>query len=362
MYPVSARFLSALSASHILSTRVEAWTSAGWFAVPILDGSVKVTARNRVRRTASLTVAPDLWPDNPTDPLSPYSARLRAFRGIHYPDGTTEEVPVFFGRVVDAEEQDDDTISVEAEDMAAPVVDDEFETPAAAQTGDRVVDEIARLIRETIPNAQVDDTTDASATVPALVWDRDRAGACDQLAESIGGEWFADPDVPDGVPARFRTRPGPTLADPPVWTLADGVNGTVVRAPRSQSRRGVANAVVVTVERPDTNPLHVVVRDNDRTSPTWYWGPFGHAPMHYSNDAIVTVDQAYTAGAAQLARMTGLARSRTVRCVPNPALDVGDVVTIRYRGVDELHLVDEYELPLTAGGDMRLSTRSTLDG
>jgi len=87
-------------------------------------------------------------------------------------------------------------------------------------------------------------------------------------------------------------------------------------------------------------------------------GHFGGVAWFYRTPLVANVEQARNAGAALLAKSTGLTRTRNVTCVPNPALEVGDRVDITVNGLIERHAIDGYTLPLGAADAMQITTRS----
>jgi hypothetical protein len=55
-----------------------------------------------------------------------------------------------------------------------------------------------------------------------------------------------------------------------------------------------------------------------------------------------------------------MSRQLTLSCVPNPALDSGDVIRVRFPdGATETHLVDGFTVPLEPGSAMSIQTRSS---
>jgi hypothetical protein len=353
MWPVSGAFLDALGHSHAVTTRIEAWF--GGVLVGTVDGAtgtVSVTARNRVRRTVDLTVPEDLYPADDADLLHPYGTELRVWRGID----TVGEVPIFAGRIQHGDDRlrFDGSASIGGLDPFATINDARFETPKALP-GTPNLAAIRQLIGEVFPDAAfVTTAADTSAIPTGLMWDRDRGQAVDDLATAAGVEVFADPG------GTFHIEMLATFDDPAVWTLADGEGGTVVSDARTVSREGVYNVVVVIVERADgAQPLRVVIEDTDPLSPTRISGPFGRVPRFYRSPLITSEGQAQIAGRALLARSTGLTRTRTVQCVPNPALEAGDRIDIVVGGVTERHIADSFTLPIDAsGGAMTIVTRS----
>jgi hypothetical protein len=361
MWPASGPFLDALPYSQSIVTKVEAWRAGQLLGlIDISEGHVDVTARNRVRRTCELVVPSTLWPVEPTDMLAPYGTYLRCYRGIDLGSGP-EYVPVFHGRVQTVDDRDqfgDAGIDVHAVDLMADVNDARFESPRAGPTGTSIISAITTLITEAVPDAGivVDSGVDTTSVVPSgMLWDQDRGKAIDDLAQAIGAEVFAGPD------GGFRIRNVPTIDDPAVWSVAEGVAGTLVTAGRSLSREGVYNVVVTVVERANGDlPLRFVAADSNPTSPTYVGGVFGRVPRFLRNPLVTSTWQAEAAGLALLARSIGATRTRTVSCVPNPCLDAGDVLSVVAGGVTETHIADTLTLPLHAdGGAMTIGTRST---
>ncbi|GAA2636938.1 hypothetical protein GCM10010399_82590 [Dactylosporangium fulvum] len=361
MWTVSSRFAAALSQSHQVISRVDAWRGGTLLGtIDTSEGSVNVTARNRVRRTAELVVPANLYPTEPADLLSPYGTYLQAWRGIDYGD-TQELVPIFYGRVdaIDDSDQFDAQIEVRCSDRMADVNDARFETPRAAPTGTTIVSAITTLLLEACPDASVNVAAgvDQTSTVPSgLMWDIDRGKAVDDLATSIGAEVFA---VPNG--SGFHIRRVPTLYDAPQWTANEGTYGTLVTAGRSVSRDGVYNVVVTIVERANGDlPLRFVAEDANPASPTFVGGLFGRVPRFLRNPLVTNAAQAEAAGYALLARSVGATRTRNITCVPNPAAEAGDVITAVVAGAAETHIADTFTLPLHPdGGAMTVGTRST---
>lgn len=356
MWQVSARFLPALTRSHGMTLRAEAWYGDTLVAtIPVGDGGITATARNRIRRTLDLTVPEYLYPADPGDALTPFGAELRIWRGIDYGD-SREEIPVFQGRVDegDGRRRFGGQVAISGTDPGSTLNDARFETPRAAPAGWSITATIRQLILEADPGTSVSSTVTVDGRVPAgLSWDRDRGQAVDDLAKAIGADVWAGPD---GV---WHITPQPTLTDPAVWTLTDGVDGCVVEDSQKVSRAGVYSVIVVIAERADgTTPLRLVVADTDPTSPTYVGGPFGRVPRFYSSPLLSTTTQMRAAGAALLAKSTGLTRTRAITCVPNPALEVGDRIDISVGGETEQHIVDDFRLPLAADGTMSITTRA----
>lgn len=101
MYPVSERFLRALTESHTPVTEVVLYRADGGVeTLEHVGGSITVDRGSAVHRTCSIQVADvGLIPRTPTDRLAVYGARLRVSCGVDYGTGDRELVPVGVFRV-----------------------------------------------------------------------------------------------------------------------------------------------------------------------------------------------------------------------------------------------------------------------
>lgn len=364
MYAVTSVFLAALRQAHAVEVQVDAYRSNALVqaALPILDGSVTVDAGSRVRRQLSLTLAPEagLW-----DTLAPTGTELRPKRGIRYPNGSVEWVPL--GRFdVDTQRMGyapSGTLSLTAPDRWVRVQRARFEAPATSVYGATVKSEIERLVTGAVPGITVANTATSTATVGAVAWDTDRDGAVDEMAKAIGAEAFFD------VNGNLVIRDVPTLAgQAAVWTVDASATGVLLDADRERSRTRTYNVVVASSSATDgVAPFTpVTVADSDPTSPTYVGGAFGRVPYFYSSPLLATSGQATAAAQTILERVRGLAAQLSLESIVNPALDAGDVIDAllppeRYdmaRPVEH-HIVDKVTIPLTVGGTQSIATRSS---
>lgn len=360
MRSVSEQFLDTIRGAHRTRTIVDAYY--GGLPVgqdlPLVDGSISADRGSNVRRTASLTFAGSVFPTAPDAPLSPYGSRLRIRRALVYGDGAEEVVTLGWYRVDSASRSSHlDSVSVEASDLSALLVDAQFLTPYTVPTTVPVATTVAALVTAAVPDAPV--TVNVSRTLDrpgAATYDSDRAAAIAELATSIGAELYANADG------------GFTLADvpdldttPPVWSVDTGSRGVRVSMSRQQTRENVTNGIVIRAEDSsgDSGVWQHVETDDDPKSPTWWEGPFGKVPKFYSSPSITTVDQAAAAGASLLRESLGLSRSLDLGLVPNFALEPGDVIAVENDdGIIESHLLETLSIPLSPGGDMTASTRA----
>lgn len=359
MYAVTPAFLDALRRSHVVTVQVDAYRGATLLQtdLPISGGAVTVDGGAQIRRTLSLTVAdPGLDPKvDPLATLAPFGSDLVVKRGIRFPNGTTEWVPLGRFRIESVTATvAQNAIEVTGSDRAATVKDARFTAITQSVTSNTVVQEITRLIRDALPGLVVTDLTGATAGTPSVYWERERWDAIEQLGQAIGADVYFDP-AGNGVIA-----PAPVVTTSPAWMIDAGELGVMVDGSRETSRETVYNGVVASGESDgDIPPVTATVWDTVPSSPTYYAGTFGAKPYFYVSPLLTTTTQCSNAASAMLDRVRGLIRQLELSCVPNPALESGDVIRVLFPdGTYETHLVDAFTVPLDPGTAMSLKTRS----
>lgn len=357
MYAVSPVFGQALRASHTAVVRVDAYAGGVLLIedLPITGGSVSVNPGTGVRRTLDVTIADEsLWPQ-----LDVIGVELRPYRGVRYPSGATEVVPlgVFGADAVSMRVKPGSGIQVRsAPDRWARVMRQQFETPEASVRNNLVREEIIRLVTAAVPGVTVIDRTSSLVEVTQLVWDRDRAGTATDLATSIGAEVYFDTD------GALVLAPAPLLSQTPVWTVDASASGVLLDGDVARDRSRTYNVIVASMGAVDgrTPFPPVVVADTDPTSRTWVGGPFGRVPYFYSSPNLHSAGQALTAAKALLGRVKAVNAQLSVEAIVNPALDRGDVITVLTpSGIVERHLADSLTVPLDVGGVQRITARSS---
>jgi hypothetical protein len=360
MLPVTALFTRALPFPHRVETRVQVYHGTTLMAdsdtmpdlLPVA-GEVTASVTSRVTRNLTLTVAPSLYPFTATSLLSPEVAVLRVFSGIGYPNGSREIFPVFTGRVQDVRRGADGGVQIEADDLARDVIDFEFENPQPSVAGALVTAQIRTLITQALPTATFGTDDANAATTPTVVWDQDRGQALDDLAFAAGGRWYA---LGDGS---FVTRRYPYQQTVPVVTIADESGGTNMTAERFVTRDGVANSITVSSERMDGSPpIRATVRDTNPASPTFFGGTFGRKTRIIKVQTPLTSAEAQAMATAELAASIALGAQWSISCVPNHALEPGDCILVKYRGISEVQIIDDVTYPLTDDNAQRIGSRS----
>lgn len=335
--PLPALWDSAVRGSQVIETRVDAYRGGVLIAsdLPIdpESGQVTADASSEHRRSVDLTIVdPALVPTAADSVLTPHGTELHVSKGFRFPDNTTALIPVGIFRIDKPSTPLGGVISVSAVDRSRLVAEDKFIFAAQSVPGATVVAEIIRLIRQTIPGATVADLTGSTTACRPVAWEQDssRWAAVTELALAINAEVYAD------TTGGFVVRPVPQITASAVWTVDIGSNGVLIAGTEEWDRERVYNAVTARSEPADgSNPVQATVYDLSATSPTYWNGPFGHRPRLYSSPLLTTVASCTAAATTILRRSIAPARTVTVSCVPNPALEPGDVVNLVLPGLTE---------------------------
>lgn len=353
----SAVYKQAIHAPHQLAFEVDLYAGPGGALlendVTIFGGSVSANLTHRVTRSGTFTVHGDLWPASATDSLTPYQTVANVRAGIEYGDGSREMFDVVTGRVGDLTRNEDGSVTARVDDLAADVLAYRFEQPRNSENV-TLLAQIRRLILDALPSATfgTDDVAQPGAMTPELTWDEDRGKALDDLAEGLGGRWYA---LGNGD---FVVRRYPYDVGVVVQTVEDGPAGLLVSGTPSITRDGAVNSVTLAVERFDGGvPFRVTARDSTPGSPTLWGGPFGNVTRVIKVQTPLTVGQATTAARAQLNASTALSSQWSASMIPDYTLEPGDTVRLTSRGVSEVQLIDSITYPL-GPGTMSLATRA----
>lgn len=376
MYPISDKLAEALRKSFRLKTTVDVWYDGNYVAtLPVGDGRVEIDRTADTRRNIDMVVAdPSFVPLYANSPLAPYGAELRVFAGIQFQDGSDEQIPLGVFRIesVDWDEATGAFPTVKGYDRSKAVIDAKFLMPYDA-SGRSAMAVMTALVTDVVECDVLMDPALRDYALPGgSVFDSERWDAVQSIAAGMGAEPFFDVYgnlVVTAIPSITQA----TAHGSAVWTVDYGDNGVLVSAQRGVTRTGVYNAVAATGVSADAEgaPPIGFAADTDPRSPT-FWGPasalpygpytptpFGQAVYRYTNNLLTDTPQCETAARGQLANFLGLARSLSFTCVPNYALDGGDLILVSYpSGQTELHLIDKLGVPLGPGNDFGGSTRT----
>jgi hypothetical protein len=204
--------------------------------------------------------------------------------------------------------------------------------------------------------------TDRSIPI-GMHWDEDRLQALNEVLDA----WPADAEVTeDGYLYVHVPVDESTLTS--VWSLTDdSVTGTIIDWTGETSRSNSYNAVVARGEDSNGNQIQAVVYDTDRFSATYRFGDFSVFPVPYlySSALLTTIDQCRLTAQNILARKKrSESRKLSFQCVPNPALRLGDAVSVtssRLGFTDLLATIESYSLPLSPSDGAMSGTLKLID-
>jgi len=369
MYPVSADFKEAVRKSHSAIVKVEIYDMANGTilstASPI-SGEVTIDNRRSIRRECTLefvdtdgTLVPV---NNISSILLPYNREVKIYRGIAFPDGTEELVPlgVFIITSVDITESAQGVkITIKGSDRSlilarAKFTNHEFyiEAGTAKETA------IENILKYRYPKVKtIFPATNQVTTLlyPTIDQSSDPWREALKIAESASMDLYFDEN---GI-ARMRPIPDPDKGTA-IATYADGSDSVLIQIARSLSIDESYNGVIYTGE--GTNLSIGVIGeawDDNPSSPT-YRKTYGEVPLFKSSPTILTVGEAKEAAAAELKKVIGASEKITWDQLVNPAHDVYDLVKVTRSpvGVDKILMLDAISVPLAASGTMNAIGRS----
>lgn len=364
MIVTSSQFNAALTASHTVVSRVTVYSggaSTGRVLTPA-SGYVTADASNVVRRTCQITLNdPSVVPVLTSDPLAPYGNELFLERGIQFPDGTREYVPLGVFGITGTDVQDSGAgflMTVDGSDRARKVQRAKFTDVYPVAAGTNVGTAIANIVTSRYAAATL-NFAPASAVTAALVYDAggDPWTAATDLAASIGYELFVDPT---GV---FVLRPVPNPYTAGIsWTYAEGALSLLSKVDRKLDDSKTINYVIVTGENAGskTTVPRAVAQDSNTASPTYTGGPYGMVVQAVVDRTVQTTADAQAAATAILNRSLGLTEEVDSEGVLHPGQEPSDVVLVtRARaGVSNARFsVDQVVIPLEPSSPIKMVLR-----
>jgi hypothetical protein len=313
----------------------------------VVSGSVGSDRKANVRRTLDCVLALDSWDDLPLDV---YHSRAQVWLGVETSPDKVALFPCGVFRINQLSRTRRGEISITGDSLEAYVIDDRFFTPRTPTKNASTLAAIQGLIRESLPDAifHITATQDKPIHMTAP-WDRDRWEAVTILADSIDAEVYNRADGRFVIANKLSFN---TAAAKPVWKVTAGQTGVLVSESVNNSRERVYNAVVAHAQNSATNvpPVWAAVVDANPASRTYWHGLYGHVPRFYSNPNFSTKAQCLSAAKNMLSEAIAENRTLDFTMVPNPALEVGDVVAVSIMdGTIENHMIDTLNIPLGLG-------------
>lgn len=358
MLITSAAFATAITTSHRIATAAEVWSGVSASGPGTLLGTftptaglVKVDIANATRRSCDVTLVDPNYVPSTGALITPYGNELRLYRGVTYPNGARELMPLGVFAIASADVTDTPQgISIKvlgfdrADKVARALLTDTYSIAAGTNTAVA----IQALITSRVGGLTFSfaPTTAVLPSTTLVVGDNPWAKAL-ELAKSIGADLFFDAY---GV---CTLTPVTDPATAPVSaTLAEGATSTLVDLARSITNRETFSDVIAIGQGSGVgDPIRAQVTDINPQSPTYINGPYGDVVTIYRSPLLTSAAMATAAAQAVLFRGTGLAEQITMRTLVNPALDVGDVVVVtraRAKVINARYTIDALDIPLGA--------------
>lgn len=327
-------------------------------SVPVLNGRAVAIGDAEVPERLTFTV-PEWdhgvsWvPETAEHPLGKYGQTLEVLLEVTAPTSRiTTQTRIGMFRINEWSFDDEGNVQVTAFGPLHRCKEALFRSPEVPRPGGTFASEFRRLM---VPGVSVYiDPALVNRPIPqSFVWESNRLAALYEIA--------------DAWPARIRTdqygqvRVLPVLpAIPtPVLHLTDGLNGTLIRAPRSDTRENVHNVVVGVSSATDSPARESIRAVAEQTS-----GPmavtrdgrgYGEVVRQVSSPLADTPGRVAAMANTVLANEMRRAEVRSVTCAPDPRYELDDPIALARDGRTDWGWVVGYELPLTVGGGpMRL--------
>lgn len=328
---------------------VSSWLDGDLLAddIPVVGGTVTADRSQQVPERLTLTVAREstvngrlfdwLPGDDPMHPLARFGQRLTVTVTVTSArTGADYQTQIGVYSVQDWSENDDGSVAVNALGVLQYAADDRLISPVSPSG--TFGQEFLKMLPQQLQGAVSPALTDR-ACPDTFNWAEDRIGAIYEMA--------------DAWPARIRTDVDGTVwmlpplpeTPTPAVVFTDGENGTLVSAPRSDSRAVAANQVTAETSGGDS-PITVTV--SKLSGPMSVDGPYGVVSHRFSSASLRTYDEVRAAAEAKLNDLLRGARTLQVECSPDPRIDIDDPVEVRRDG-DRVAWgwVNSYSLPLT---------------
>lgn len=347
-----------------------------YFGVPVSGGSVTIdteltdTGGGFHRVSGRLTVVDDdvrfASPDTRLTPLAdntgwtaPYGTIARVMYGVEVPGYTgffgdnTFFTPYGTVRIGENQDEQDGSLDLNLYDLAKYVSRNQFDVPYVIGPGQNYVTAVVTMVQSRLPANLLTpvQATSTDQVTPMIVIDptQDPWVEAEAMMASIGFVIYFD------LLGQLTIMPRPDPSDDdPVRTFVHGQDAIVALARNLSDDPGYNGVSMRSDSSVLTAPLQSTAWDTNPNSPTYYLGPYGKNPYQTSSPYIATQAQCDAAAVAALPAVLGLTEKIALACLPDPALQVNDVVYVyRQRGpagvvvVDGNYVIDQITMPLS---------------
>lgn len=249
-------------------------------------------------------------------------------------------------------------ITVHGVDLSKAISRNVWSEAYTIPAGTNYAEAIRLMVTNRLPFQTAFSLSSTSHVTPLLVFGLAADGGdpwqdIQELATAIGYEVYFDPA---GVLV-FRAVPDPRQGTP-VWTLDESANPTIVDVTRELTDEQTYNWVVVKGQSTSTEEgVWAVAFDNDPTSTTYIYGPYGIKSIIVTLAQVYTTAQAQQAADALLLNSLGAAETVTITTVPMPALEPGDIITVNVSDTKAAgtYLINQMTTPLSPAEGQQLT-------
>lgn len=328
--------------SHSVRTVIDSYFDGEVIAedVPLDSGVMEVTADSNVPVRLDLTFPSEWAPRTQADPLAVYGQRLvvRQVIGIG-----NDEWTVDLGQYrVQGWDHEAPAVSVEALSLEQIIADYRFDSPYKRPGGATFAGQLGAICKGLLP---VDTSALTNRSLPASLttdWTEDRMAA----VRAVQTNWPCDLRVDeDGVLVATPVR---TVAATPDVEWQHGEANAYITTGGAGLRDDIYNAVVARGERANGTPVQATVVDDDPTSPTYFYGPYGRRQRFYESPLITSVSEAQAAARSVLRKERRRAATVVVTAPPDPRVEMLDTARVTLAdGTTYTGLVTDISLPLT---------------
>lgn len=328
----------------------------------LLDGEVNISPSAPRRRLTARFIDPTglLTPTTAADIFTVYGPEVRPFRGIRFPDGTIEDVPLGVFGISDVEIDDAGAgtqISITAYDRSRKVSRAKPVQDFVVAAGTNFATGIQAVISNAVLGLTFSFITTPYTTPQVIVKVGDDPWkVAEDMATSIGCDLFFDVAGICVLQPRVNFTAGA-----PVWNYSEGDDAIILYANKRLTDDKAYNYYIVTGDNSsNTSTVRADASDINPFSATYIYGPYGlvTAPVT-SSKLIVTNAQAFVAAYGMLYKTIGFSHMIHFNAIPIAAHDIGDVVQItRAKSkINAQYILDQLSVPLTKDRALDAQTR-----
>lgn len=360
MMATSAAFQAAVRTSHTAAVEAEILYAGAVIETLLVEsGSVAADSRRDgpLRSCTLELVSKD--PATTWSNLNLPGAEIRIRRGVVLPAGA-ELVALGVFVFTDPERVDGSgtRFTLNGNDRAARISRARFTEPYAIAAGTDYGDAGAALLRDRWADCPIGFGPVGRTLSSPVVFEHGESSdpwkSAKQLFEAIALDLYFDGE---GV-ARLRVIPDPATATPAA-VYEDGEAQVVLETKEAVQFDQTYNGVIVQGEGTGTDPVRGEAWDDDASSATYRYGPFGQVPRFYTSTFITTADDANQTARMLLNKSLGRMSRVEWPQIVDPSLEPYDVVQVEVDGTLRTFMIDSLTYPLAIGEAMSIVTRET---